>query len=568
MKQASRLFSFKAEGLVEKDVSSLNVRRRLPAYRNGWSILSFIIVILILIPNVTILFNFFTEKAENWGHITEYILPDLLKNTGLLIAFTGLLTIIIGTSLAWLISAYDFPLKKFFKWALILPLAIPPYIAGYTYNGILNYTGVIQTTLRNTWGIEVEQKYFDILNLPGAVFIFTLFLYPYVYTITRAFLANQSASLIENARLLGGSPLEVFFRVVLPVSRGAVVGGVSLVLLEVLNDYGVVQYFGVPTFSTAIFQTWFGMNDLNSAIKLSATLMFIVFSILILEKLLRGRKKYAATTAKARPLRAIPLSGGRGWAAFSYCLAIFLLGFLIPLIQLVDWMFLTFEKVASSEFLTLIWNSLFVSLTGALLIVFFAVIIGNFARTHQSRLSKSAAKVTILGYSIPGAVIAVGISTVFIDLDSVLSRFYEMTGVESRLFLSTSLVILISSYIIRFLAIGYNSVESGFDKIGNKYTEASRMLGMNMTKTFFKVDVRMLRAPLISGFLLAFIEIIKELPLTLILRPFNFGTLSTNAFKYASDEQIHEAALSSLIIVLISAAAVFIFHQVLEKESN
>ncbi|MBH0230478.1 iron ABC transporter permease [Halobacillus sp. KCTC 3957] len=533
---------------------------------NIWSVLSLIIVILILMPNLTILVNFFTQKAENWGHIQEFILPDLIKNTSLLIVFTGFLTVMIGTSLAWLVSAYDFPMKAFFKWALILPLAIPPYIAGYTYNGIMNYTGVIQTTLRNRWDVTVDQKYFDILTLPGAVFIFTIFLFPYVYTITRAFLSNQSASLVENARLLGRNPWEVFFKIVLPISRGAIVGGVSLVLLEVLNDYGVVQFFGVPTFSTAIFQTWFGMNDLNSAIKLSATLMFIVFSILILEKVLRGRKKYSNTTAKARPLTPIRLQGLQAWVAFSYCLVIFLLGFMIPFVQLVDWMFLTFHKIASPEFKSLIWNSLLVSFVGAAMIVVFAVIIANFSRMHQSILSKSAARVTILGYSIPGAVIAVGISTVFIQIDNYLFSFYETIGMEPTLFLSTSLFMLISAYVIRFLAIGYNSIESGFDKIGNKYTEASRMLGMNLTKTFFKVDLRMIKGPLISGFILAFIEILKELPLTLILRPFNFDTLSTKAFQYAGDEQIHEASLASIIIVIICGIAIYIFHQVLEKE--
>ncbi|TFE04233.1 iron ABC transporter permease [Jeotgalibacillus salarius] len=535
---------------------------------NIWSLLSLIIVILILLPNLTILINFFTEKAENWSHIQEFILPDLLKNTGLIMLFTGLFTILVGTSLAWLVSAYDFPLKKFFKWALILPLAIPPFIAGYTYNGVLDYTGVIQTALRNNWDITVNQSYFNILNLPGAVFIFTMFLFPYVYTITRAFLAHQSASLVENARLLGRNAWEIYFKVVLPISRGAIVGGVSLVLLEVLNDYGLVQYFGVPTFSTAIFQTWFGMNDLNSAIKLAATLMFIVFAILILEKVLRGRKKYSTTTAKTRPLTPIKLTGSKAWIAFSYCSLIFMLAFLIPFIQMVDWMFLTYEKIASPEFTSLITNSVFVSFTGAALVMVFAVIIANFARMHQSFVSKSAARVTILGYSIPGAVIAVGISTIFIDLDKWLFAFYEAVGMEPSLFLSTSLFILISAYIIRFLAIGYNSVEAGFDKIGNKYTEASRMLGLNLTKTFFKVDLRMIKVPLISGFILVFIDILKELPLTLILRPFNFDTLATKAYQYASDEQIHEASLASILIVVISGIAIYIFHQVLEKESN
>ncbi|WP_148350192.1 ABC transporter permease [Thalassobacillus devorans] len=533
---------------------------------NIWTVLSMVIVLLILMPNLKILINFFTQTTDNWEHIKEHILPLLLKNTSIIIVATGVLTILIGTSLAWLISAYDFPLKVFFKWGLILPLAIPPYIAAYTYNGILNYTGVIQTTLRNDYGIRVDQKYFDIMNIPGSIFIFTLFLFPYVYTITRAFLANQSSSLIENARLLGRNAFEIFFRVVLPISRGAIIGGASLVLLEVLNDYGVVKYFGVPTFSTAIFQTWFSMGDLNAAIKLSATLMFIVFTILIFEKVLRGRKKYSYTTAKVKPLTPMKLTGWKAWTVFGYSLLIFSLGFFIPFIQLLDWMFLTFEKIASPVFTQLIMNSLLVAFTGAFMIVIFAVIIANFTRMHKSWLSKSASRITILGYSIPGAVIAVGISSVFIDIDNLLFTFYESFGMEASLFLSTSLFMLISAYIIRFLAVGYNSIESGFDKVGNKFTEASRMLGMGMTKTFFKVDVRLIKGAIFSGFILAFIDILKELPLTLILRPFNFDTLSTKAFQYASDEQIHEASLASIIIIVISGIAIYLFHQVLEKE--
>ncbi|MGJ9460172.1 ABC transporter permease [Oceanobacillus sp. CF4.6] len=542
------------------------MKLKLPIHINLWTILSLVILLLILLPNLTILLNFFTEESENWQHIKEHILPLLLKNTSIIMIFTGILTILIGTSLAWLISAFDFPLKRFFKWGLILPLAIPPYIAAYTYNGILNYTGTIQTILRNRFDIYPNQAYFDIMTLPGAVFIFTLFLYPYVYMITRTFLSNQSSSLIENARLLGSNSFEIFFRIVLPISRGAIVGGVSLVLLEVLNDYGVVQYFGIPTFSTSIFQTWFGMNDLNAAIKLSATLMFIVFSILIIERLLRGRKKYSYSSPKVRPLTPIKLQGWRKWTAFGYSLFIFVLGFLIPFIQLFDWMLLTYEDIISPVFTSLIINSLVVSFVGAAMIIVFAIIIANFGRMHKSFVSKLSAQIVILGYSIPGAVIAVGILTVFIAIDNLLFGFYESIGLGQILFLSTSLFMLISAYIIRFLAVGFNSIQSGFDKIGNKYTEASRMLGMGVTKTFFKVDIRLLKGAIFSGFILAFIEIIKELPLTLILRPFNFDTLSTKAFQYASDEQIYDASLPSIIIILISAVAIFVFYQVLEKE--
>lgn len=531
-----------------------------------WTVLSLIIVILILLPNVSIIFNFFTEQTDNWAHIREFILPELLKNTTIIVLFTSILSILIGTSLAWLVSAYDFPLKGLFKWTLILPLAIPPYIAAYTYNGILNYTGIIQKTLRNHFDIQVNQTYFDIMTLPGSIFIFTLFLYPYIYMITRAFLASQSSSLIENARLLGRNAFEIFFRVVLPISRGAIIGGVSLVILEVLNDYGVVQFFGIPTFSTAIFQTWFGMSDLNAAIKLSATLMFIVFAILIIERLLRGRKRYSYSSPKVRPLKPIRLRGWQAFAAFSYSLTILGLGFIIPFTQLTQWTLLTYEKIADPVFISLIKNSLIVAIVGSLMIVVFAVIIANFARMHQSFISNASARVVILGYSIPGAVIAVGIITVFIKTDNLLFGVYEALGKEPELLLSTSLFMLISAYVIRFLAVGFNAIESGFDKIGNKYTEASRMLGMGITKTFFKVDFRLIKGAILSGFILAFIEIIKELPLTLILRPFNFDTLSTKAFQYASDEQIHEASLASIIIVIISGIAIYIFQHLLEKE--
>lgn len=539
---------------------------RIKRYINTWTILTLFITLLIVIPNATVIARFFTEEAENWKHIQTYILPDLIKNTSIIILFTGFLTILIGASVAWLIAAYDFPLKRFFKWALILPLAIPPYIAAYTYNGIFNYTGIVQTTLRNQFQLDLNQDYFNIMNLPGAIFIFTFFLYPYVYMITKAFLQNQSASLVENARLLGRNSFEIFYSVVLPISRGAITGGVSLVLLEVLNDYGVVQYFGIPTFSTAIFQTWFGMNDLNAAIKLAATLMFIVFAILIVEKWLRGRKKYSYATPKIQPLTPLPLYGWKKWSVFAYCAFIFGVGFVIPFVQLIDWVILTYNEVADPFFITLIWNSIFVATLGALLIIIFATVVANFSRIHQNIISKATARITILGYSIPGAVIAVSMITVFTALDRWLFGFYEAIGLESVLYLSTSLFMLLSSYVVRFLAVGFNAVEAAFDKVGNKYTEASRTLGNGLTKTFFKIDFPLIKGAMLSGFILSFIEILKELPITLILRPFNFETLSTKAFQYAGDERIHEASLASVIIILISGIAIYIFYRVLEKE--
>lgn len=520
-------------------------------------------MLTVLAPNFVILLQFFTETAEQWDHVREHLLPDLLKNTGLLLLFTGGATILIGTSLAWLVTAYTFPGQRFFKWGLILPLAIPPYIGGYTYHGMFNYTGIVQQTSRDLFGWEIS---IDILNLPGAVFIFTLFLFPYVYTMTQTYLETQSASLIENARILGKNGKEIYFQVVLPISRGVIIGGTSLVLLEVLNDYGVVQYFGVPTFTTAIFQTWFGMNDLASAIKLSATVMFIIALLLIGERLLRGRKQYSHTTSRVHPLQTKPLSGLQKWTAFTYCSAIFAFGFLAPVAQLLSWMVLTYEKVMTPAFWSLVQNSLVAAVSGAAMIMVGALVIANFTRMNKSLPAKALSKVTILGYSIPGAVIAVGISSVFIYVDNLLATLYEYFQMESTLFLSTSLLILIMAYAIRFLAVGFNAVEAEFDKTNKNYHEASRLLGKGPTITFFKVDLPIVKGALFSGFILTFIEILKELPLTLILRPFNFDTLSTKAYQYASDEQIQEAALPSLLIVVLSAVAIYIFYYVLKKE--
>lgn len=533
---------------------------------NSWSLLSFIFIVIIFLPNLFIVAQFFTKPNENWYHIQEFLLNNLVINTLMLVAFTGFFSIMIGVSLAWFISAYDFPLKSFFKWALILPLAIPPYIGAYTYNGLLNYTGILQSTLRNSFDIKVSQRYFDIMTMPGAVFIFTMFLYPYVYIITRGFLEKQSASLIENARLLGKNSVEIFFAVVLPISRTAIVGGVSLVMLEVLNDYGVVKFFGIQTFSTAIFQAWFGMSDLDSATKLAGILMMMVILILVMEKLLRGRKKYSFSSTKVRPIQPYSPSSSKQYLMLSYIIAVFSLAFLIPFLQLAYWVLITYEDIASTSFLTLIWNSVFVASTAAFSIMVIASIIANFTRLSEGWIAKFSSKIVILGYSIPGAVIAIGVLVVFVSLDNSLISFYQWLGLNPALILTMSIVMLIFAYIIRFLAIGFNSIESGFEKVGRTFTEASRMLGMTVTQSFFFVDVRMIKGAVLGGFILVFVDILKELPLTLILQPFNFYTLATKAFQYASDEMIHEASLASILIILISGSAIFIFHKVLEKE--
>lgn len=533
---------------------------------NAWTVSAVIIMALLFLPNLTIVTGIFSPSNENWAHMKEFVLGSFIKTSLILISATGFLSIMVGLSLAWLIAQYQFPLRRFLKWALVLPLSIPPFIGAYTYHGIFNYTGVIQTTLREGFGIKLNPAYFDIMNIPGAIFVYTLFLYPYVYSITRIFLSQQSASLIESARMLGKGPWHIFFQVVIPISRVAIIGGSSLVVLEVLNDYGVVKYYGIQTFTTGIFQSWFGLGDIETSIKLAASLMGVVIVILMAEKLLRGRRQYHYSTTKVRPLPLIRLKGWKAFMATGYGMFILSLGFLIPVVQLIDWTILTFGTIPTEEFLIYVKNSVTVAGISATVIIIFALIVGNFSRLVHGKAAKLLPKLTILGYSIPGAVIAVAVVTAFIALDGFLAPLYRVAGVENSLVFSVSLTMLVAAYIIRFFAIGYNSIESGYDKIGTDFRDASRLLGAGLTKTFFKIDMPMLKGAIISGFILVFIDVLKEIPLTLILRPFNFDTLSTKAFQYASDEKIMEASQASLVIVGISALAIVVFYKFLEKE--
>lgn len=539
-----------------------NIKRNM----NGWVALGILGAAVVLLPNFFILANLFRPVNENWQHIKQYMLADYVFQSLQLVLFTGTVTVFIGVALAWLVTAYDFPFRRFFRWAFVLPLAIPPYIAAYTYSSMLSYTGFVQTFMRNQLGIMPDQRFFDIMSMKGAIFIFSMFLFPYVYLITKTFLERQSASYIENARLLGNGPFRVFFRIVLPLAQPAVVGGVSLVIFEVLNDYGVTSYFGIQTFTTAIFQTWFGMYDVESAIRLAALLMSGIIGLFIIERLLRSRRRFSSPTSKTRPIVLKRLCGIHAWIAVACGFVIIAFSFMIPFLQLVVWAYWTVDDILNPKFLKLIYNTLSVSLLAAGIVVLLSMVVANVCRLRRSVFNQVLSRLISMGYSIPGAVISIGVLAVFIWLDDRLAGIYQWLGYDAAtLLLSLSPVMLIVAYMIRFMAIGYNPIEAGFEKIGNGYTEASRLLGYGITRTFYKIDLPMIKGAMLTGFLLTFMEIVKELPLTLLLRPFNFETLATKTYQYANDEQIIEAAVPSLLIIAISMVSVYFYHRSGEK---
>ncbi|MFJ7665057.1 ABC transporter permease [Lysinibacillus sp. NPDC097162] len=531
---------------------------------NVWTITSILGAAMVLLSILYVLTGLFRPANENWDNILQFLLADYILGSLKLVLITSFFATLIAVVLAWLVVGYTFPLRNFYKWAFILPLAVPPYIAAYTYSYMTGYTGVIQAMLRNKFGIELPPGSIEVMSERGAIFILTLFLFPYIFIITRVFLQSQSASFIENARLLGHKPFSIFFKVVLPLARPAIMAGVMLVVFEVLSDYGVANFFGVQTVSTAIFQIWFGMYDIESALKLAAWLMLVVIAIFMFERLLRRNRRYAAKANRSNRLKPQQLKGIKAWVATIFCTIIFLLSFVAPVSQLIVWTFQYGSKIWRSDFFDLTINTLKGATIGTALILVIALLSSRAAVMFASPFIQALTRLMSAGYSVPGAIIAIGVLALFLALDEKLASLYTLFGKEEGvLVLSLSLTMLIAGYVIRFMATGYGSLEAGYDKLPRAYTEAARTLGRGSLSTFFRIELPLLRGALLSGFILTFVEIIKELPLTLLLRPFNFDTLATRAYQYATDERIFDAALPSLLLVLIGLASVLI---IIKKE--
>lgn len=530
---------------------------------NKWTGYSLLILLLVAIPLFTILIKLFDKPGESWSHISNNLLFGYFQNTLLLLIGVAILTFLLGVSTAWLVANYEFPGRRYFEWLLILPLGFPGYIMAYTYVGILDYTGPIQVFLRNTFDIHIKGSLLDIMNLPGAVFILSITLFPYVFLISRSSFLQQSKTLQEASFLLGANRLKTFIKVALPMARPAIVAGIALASMEVLNDYGTVKYFGVQTFTTGIFRAWFSLGDSSTAIYLAGILMVFVFVILYLESIQRGNRQYSAVNGLQKPTARLHPSLPKKLLYFSICFGIFLLSFLIPFLQLLHWVSMTYSKVFNQDFLLLIYRSFGLAAISGLLIVFLSVILLYALRLSPFKWVRNITKIATLGYAIPGAVIAVGVMIPFIALDKWIYGTFSPGSVG--LFLSGTLFVLVFAYMVRFMAVGYNPVEAGFQKIGIHVNEASRLLGTRSTKTLWKIDLPLIKTSLVSGIILVFVDVLKELPLTLILRPFNYQTLATKAFDMATNEMIAESANAAIIIILTGIIPILFLNQLIEK---
>jgi iron(III) transport system permease protein len=503
----------------------------------------------VLLPFIFLAVQATAPGNENWRHIKEWLLKTCVSGTALVAVLGTAGATVIGISLAWITSVFKFPGKRVVEWALVLPLAIPPYISAYVYYHVTGYTGWLQSGSR-ALGFGAGRVGIAIPPAAYAVFIFAATLFPYVYLIVRAFLKNQSASLFENARLLARGEWAAFRGVFLPLMFPAIAGGATLVALEILSDFGVVSYFGVSTFSTAIFGAWFGMSDADSAAKLSAMLLCGVFAVMALNKLAQRSRKYHIASSRERTLAPRAPSRRAALLCSSFCAIVLLFAVVIPVGQLVSWFAASWNPADFPKLRANAWNTVKTASAATVFIMVLAVGTVNATRLFRTRANILLAQFAAVGYAVPGAVLAMGVISLF----AFLSKAAAQLGLPDFLNTSRTTAMLTFAYVARFFAIGYHAAESGFAKVGNIYGEAARTLGAGPSETFFRVELPMIRGAVLSGFVLVFVDIMKELPLTLILRPFNFSTLGTGVYDYAKNEIMEKIAPPALLIIAICAA--------------
>ena len=515
------------------------------------------------IPVLTIASFLFLPTGDIWQHLVDTVLADYLLNSVLLMIGVALGTFSMGVTCAWLTSLCEFPGKKLFIWTLLLPLAMPAYIIAYTYTGMFDFAGPVQTQIRDWTGWGYGDYYFpEVRSLGGAIVMLSLVLYPYVYLLARAAFLEQSVCVIEVSRTLGCNVWTSFYRVALPLARPAIVAGMSLALMETLADYGTVSYFGIGVFTTGIFRTWFGLGDSGAAAKLAAILLLFVFTLVVVERWSRQRAQYHHTTNRYSKLPVYRLTGARALIACIACLMPLLFGFLLPAFQLSLWAIDTYAVMIDSSFYKLVLHTVLLGLSTAVLAVMLALFMAYGKRVLASKLVFASIRVVAIGYAVPGTIIAVGVIIPLTWFDNTLDSYMrEQFDISTGLLLSGTLFAVMFAYLVRFLAVSIQSVESGLVKIKPSMDEAARSLGRKPTDILFNVHLPLMKGSVLTALLIVFVDVMKELPATLILRPFNFNTLAVRAFELASDERLADSSSAALMIVVVGLLPVILLSK-------
>ncbi len=535
---------------------------------HSWFISALIVASIVVLPIASVIYLAAFPDDNIWPHLISTVLPVYIENTLILMAGVGILSVLIGIGSAWLISHYDFPGKRFFNWALLLPFAMPAYVIAYVYTDFLEYAGPLQSALRELFGWQSSRDYYfpEVRSMGGAILLMSLTLYPYIYMLARAAFMQQSVSLYYAARSLGSSPLVFFFRVSLPIARPAIVVGLSLVLMETLNDFGTVDYFAIQTLTAGLYDTWLNMSNIGGAAQIATVMMLAVTLLIYLERSSRNQQQTFSAKSGTTGLPVNRLSGKHAYAATALAATPVIFGFIIPVLILGNYAIRYFEKSWSTQFFSYAFNSFTLSFGAAIITLIIGCILAYTKRLNRRKTTNALTQISSLGYAVPGAVLAIGVIIPLAAFDNWFDGLARnLFGVSTGLLLSGSVIAVLFAYTVRFLAVSTGAIDSSLEKVTRSMDMAARSLGKGSLETFLRVHLPIIKPGALTALLVVFVDCMKELPATLILRPFNFETLATHVYQFASDELIEQCALSALVIVLVGMIPVILLNKSINK---
>lgn len=534
------------------------------SWRSGgaWTLSALLIAALVAIPLLAVASALAVPADSAWAHLASTLLGKYVANTALLMAMTGIIAVLLGVSTAWFVAATAFKGRAFLSWALVLPLSAPAYIVAYLYTDLLAFSGPVQGALRSAFGLATGTAALpNIRSLPGAALLLALVLYPYIYLLARTAFQMQAGSQFQAARTLGQTAYGAFFKVALPGARPAIAGGLALVLMETLADFGVADYFALPTFSTGIFRTWLALGEKQAALKLAGVMLLAVATLVTLEAASRKGRVDNGGRAALQADR-IALSPPHTMIAWAVCGLPILLGFAIPMAVLIGYAFTGGDQMLGRGFSSYAWNSARVAVIASVIAVGIALLLSYVQRANQNRITGAAIRFATLGYALPGALLAVGLLGPIGALDQNLTHFATETfGWGGGLLLTGTVAILIYAYVVRFLTVSFNTVSASLGRIALVTDMAARTLGAGPLAVLTRIHLPMIRPGMLAAGLLVFVDVMRELPATLILRPFNFETLATRVYRLAGDERLTEASTAALSIVLIGLVPILLLNR-------
>jgi iron(III) transport system permease protein len=533
------------------------VKKILKIENKRWALTSFIFGLFILLPILVIFLKIFSTKGASFYYLWDTLLLEYSLNTIYLVIIVSVFSLIFGIFPAWFISLYKFPGRKFYDIVLFLPLAIPSYIMAFTYSDILSYTGPVLSLMRE-YTPEIYLIFNkDYLQIEILGIILGLALYPYIYSVSRVSFSLIGSNYINVSKNLGLSSFKTFYKIILPLSTPAILSGLFLVIMEVLNEYGAVKYFGVNTYTTGIFRAWFSMGDITTAIQLAGVLILLVFILLFLEKNLLSKSKYNYTS-NSKIQNLISLKKNKYFFVNIICFIPFLTGFLIPFLFILNNSIKVFKNTNINHLIELTYNTILVSFTTTSIIVIIALFFQYTEKISKNKINNLINQLISLGYAIPGAVVALGLIIFFTQINNLFSSIYFIG----------SIYILIYALVVRFLAVGRSPIKSSLEKHPQSYDDTAKNLGLSPMKLLQKIHLPINKSALIIAFIVTFVDLMKELPITLILRPFNFDTLATQTYEYAVEEMLKQSSIYSLIIISIGSFMLLILKNIINKNTN